>query len=180
MTDIQRLQQNSFAIRGRFLETAIQLEKRIEFIIGRHFCETNDEIDEIIMVIIAPRVSFSQKKDILDYLFDLYYNEFKTKHSSILNRLEKIIKWRNIFAHWSLDFSEKSMKAFNDNHLISFVKLKNYKADGVHYLGDVTSYSELDINTMISEMNEYVEVLDLFLKEQASPISKKKPRQRDT
>jgi hypothetical protein len=91
-------------MRSQIIYEAINLEAAVERIITFHFCPSADKQDLFVSLMFSEgQVSFSQKLAILRKLLKLCYPKLATAFKFLLDRLEKLRKLRNEFAHLRLD-----------------------------------------------------------------------------
>lgn len=121
---------NAKRMRGEVLQRATEIESMLDIYIGEHF--TNDPVlvEELLCLIIAPRVSFENKLQVFRYLVDKYNSEFKDSNKGYFNELTELIQERNVFAHYPILFSLPAMHNFDENEVLTFVKLKNVSHQG--------------------------------------------------
>src|SRR5258705_4815226 len=144
LTTEKKIYISSKEARGVIIQNAIEIERMMEYYIGKCFCRTENKITELILLMIAP-IQFSQKKELFDFLIQSHNKKFLSKHMSCLSKIGTIIKERNIFAHWSADFSKHAEQDFEQRGVISFVKLKRSKKANTRkelLLPDMQTYSE--------------------------------------
>ncbi|MBL7745660.1 MAG: hypothetical protein JNN00_19470 [Chitinophagaceae bacterium] len=140
-------------IRGIMIENAVEIERMMEYYIGKCFCRTEEKITEMIMLIIAP-MQFTQKKELFMFLITSHNKKFLNKHKSILSSAGSVIKHRNIFAHWSVDYSSIAEDDFVKKQVLHFVKLKRSDKAKIRkdlLYPDKETYSEKKINALIKE-----------------------------
>lgn len=100
--------------------------------IANYFIEKTDRVkqEEIITLVLAPRVSYYEKTKIFYFLVNKYHPEFKKKHKGFLDHLAKIAEHRNVFAHYPLHATDESIAKFKKLGAVSFYKFKDSKLKG--------------------------------------------------
>ena len=122
---LKNLQLAAIMIRGNFLHRVIELETFIDAYIAQHFASDDTKLEEIFCLMLSPRISLENKKQVFVYLVDKYNPEFKREHKKYSSILTKIIEWRNVFAHYPIDITDEAVKTFEEKKLITFIKHKN-------------------------------------------------------
>jgi hypothetical protein len=99
--------QKSIQLRGLVLDATIDIERKIDDYLSSYFC--NDEIkgNELKeMLWFTERIALGGKKDIFFILIKRNKKDFLVKYPDFIDKLDKLIPHRNIFAHRSIDYSE--------------------------------------------------------------------------
>ena len=99
----------------------------LEIYIAERFANESKKIRELIIVVLAPRLSLTQKKEVFEYLLQRHHPKYKRKHKREISYLQDLITQRNIFAHWPAEFTSKSLYRFNKFGSITLIRLKNTK-----------------------------------------------------
>jgi hypothetical protein len=161
MSDQEIISQCAFDIRGRILQLAIEFEKIMEIYIAEHFTNDLSKIQELIVLILAPRMTLSQKREVFYYLVETHNKEFFDKNSVVMGKLNDLVVERNIFAHWPVDFGPEAINIYNKYAAVTFVKFKNMK-DSVtkeSLIGEIRRFTQKDINDKIKLFHDCNAVL---------------------
>ncbi|MDQ3843634.1 MAG: hypothetical protein M3342_06415, partial [Bacteroidota bacterium] len=135
--------------RGRIIHHAIEVEYLISMYIAQHFTKDEVKAEELIAMILLPRMTFENKLQIFEQLILKYNHEFKTAFPSFRNDINEIIEERNIFAHYPTDFSKEAIEEFEKEGIITLVKLKSSKSYG---LGEARKMKDSYVNNLTQLM----------------------------
>lgn len=145
----------AYNIRGRILQRSIEIESLFDLYIAESITSDENKISELICLILAPRVSFEDKRQIFVYLVDMYNPELRKNYPDFAKDLQTICKERNVYAHYPIAFSNDATKCYEDKKVVTFVKLKNSK----NQLVDKHEKSESDINDLLRLMGKYIDAI---------------------
>ena len=149
----------AYDIRGRILQKAVEIESIINIYIAEHFTKDEAKNEELICLILSPRVTFENKIQIFKYLIDKYNPEFKNANKQYSKDLTDLCEERNIFAHYPVEFSQQSLKNYTDHSVVTFVKLKNVSHEGNASLVNRRELSEAAVNAILDKMTKYIVIL---------------------
>ncbi|HEV8284383.1 MAG TPA: hypothetical protein VGQ09_08735 [Chitinophagaceae bacterium] len=149
----------AYDIRGRILQRAVEIESTLDIYISEHFTTDSVKNEELVCLVLSPRVTFENKIQIFRYLVDKYNPEFKNEYKQYFKDLVQLCEERNIFAHYPVDFSEQSIINFRDHKVVTFVKLKNVTQEGDIKLVNVRAMPEDAVNTILGQMIKYIQAL---------------------
>ena len=146
-----------FELRGKVLQTCIDLEMTMDTYIAEHFCDTATKVYEMATIVLAPRISWREKLAIFEVLIEKYNKSFKEKYPSFLNDIVNAIEHRNVFAHLPADITANGYKLFKEQGIVPFLKFKNYKVSVTKEIAYVRSpsYSNDEINSILSGIHTY-------------------------
>jgi len=114
-------------VRGRFIESCIQLETMMDAYIAQYFCDTNEKVSELVYIVLAPRVSWREKLEIFKVLITRYNKKFVDDYGDFYTDILHIIEHRNVFAHFPADITPDGFKLFKEKGILPFFKFKNQK-----------------------------------------------------
>jgi len=117
--------QKSFSLVGQFLADHIIIEKRMQWYIAGHFCDTLEKRSEFLEYVICQHIPFDKTKEIFLNVVKNHYKEFYEENKKSLKLIDDMNKERNILSHYMIDLSEESVERYNINGSITFRKLKN-------------------------------------------------------
>ena len=149
----------AYDIRGRILQKAVEIESIINIYIAEHFTKDKSKNEELICLILSPRVTFENKIQIFKYLVDQYNPEFKDANKQYSKDLIELCEERNVFAHYPVEFSQQSLKDYVDRNIVTFVKLKNVSREGNASLVNRRHMSEDAVNGILDRMSKYIVTL---------------------
>ena len=149
----------AYDIRGRILQRAVEIESIINIYIAEHFTKDKPKNEELICLILSPRVTFENKIQIFKYLVDKYNPEFKESNKQYSKDLTVLCEERNVFAHYPVEFSQKALKNYVDHNVVTFVKLKNVNQSGNASLVNERHMSEESVNAILDKMGKYIILL---------------------
>src|SRR3954451_17302344 len=101
--DIRFIYELAKNIRAPFIEQAISIERVIDDIIARHFCSDLELQQQFFSIILADRMSFSEKIDILETILRVSYYALFQRHRELKQKLTQIRQFRNRLVHSLLD-----------------------------------------------------------------------------
>lgn len=127
--DLAILKSESAKFRGQVLETTVILEWIMDSYIAFYFVDKKNEskVEEIITLILAPRVTYNAKCEIFAHIVDIKHPQFKVANPKYVKDLQNIAEHRNVFAHYPMQISEESIEKFKADGTIGYVKFKNVK-----------------------------------------------------
>jgi hypothetical protein len=119
---LKRLYTLSFDIRGKFLDQTIWIEVLISDILSRFF--SHEEPRQILFFsLVAPKLEFRAKINILSTLLELHYPELLEGYPKLIDDINNIRKFRNKIAHAHLDTTDEFLKKeYTDRIRLIFFK----------------------------------------------------------
>jgi len=122
---------SAMSVRGSVLNAVTGLEMSIDLYITHYF--TNDDIksEELMNLIIAPRMSFENKVQVLMVLIERYDSSIIEENKSMNRDLINIIEERNIIAHYPLDITPPGLKTYYESGNLTFFKFKNVRTNSI-------------------------------------------------
>lgn len=158
---IADLQKAAISCRGHVLQRCVELEMLIDIYIGKHFTKDNTLLEELVTLIIAPRVTFDNKLQVLKVLIDKYDSDFKSKKPRFSKELKEIIENRNIFAHYPVDLSNSSLLLYKESRSITLLKFKNMKDEETNTvkLLNRIKYTDKQITALVDSIYDYIDIL---------------------
>lgn len=153
-------------IRGKVVNSCIDLEMVMDGYIAQHFCETEDRIVEFASIVLAPRVQWREKLAIFSVLIEKYNASFKVEYADFDKDIANIIEHRNVFAHLPADTREIGYKLFKEQGLITFLKFKNSKMPNTKQIvyTRIPSYKNDEINAILKGIHTYTIAIHKMLK----------------
>lgn len=93
--------------RGTIIQKAIDVELRMDIIIGRFLSSNNQDktLDTIGIFDMAESIGFHAKNMGIHYIIKKHYPEFKKEHPNLLSNIDYLIDTRNKVAHKRPDLS---------------------------------------------------------------------------
>lgn len=111
-------------IRGFIITDTIQLERTIDDILARYFCDTRKRQNDLKeMFLSTEKMSFEMKRQVLKVILERVMPDFEKSFETLNKYLIAVMEQRNIFAHYELDVSKVAMKKYPKE--IGLVKYKN-------------------------------------------------------
>jgi hypothetical protein len=106
--------------RGTIIQSAIDVELRMDIIIGRFLSNNNQErtIDAIGIFDNAESIGFHAKNLAIQYILKKYFMNYLKENKTLLNDINDLIKIRNYIAHKRPDMNK------NDYSILSWSKSK--------------------------------------------------------
>jgi hypothetical protein len=158
METLDLLESTAMLFRGSVIQRACELELVIDLYIAQYFTKDNQKIINYLQLI-SPRLTFDSKREIFNFLIKKYNPEFEEQFKYHAD-LDKIIKQRNIFAHYVIDKSEFSIKAFEEKREVNFIKLKH----GISEQGiEGHNYDAKKVDEIINGINIYVDAINKLI-----------------
>ena len=153
-------------LRGKVLQSCIDLEMTMDTYIAEHFCETNSKVYEMATLVLAPRIAWREKLAIFWVLIEKYNEAFKNEYPDFSKDVVNAIEHRNIFAHFPADITANGYKLFKENGIVQFLKFKNYKIASTNQIEYVRfpGYTNDEINGILSGINIYTNAVRLLLR----------------
>jgi hypothetical protein len=111
-------------VRGFFINETIFIERIIDDIFSRFFCDTYKKghvLKE--MFLSTERITFEMKRQGLKHLLNKLVPSPADNDELLFPYLTAIMEYRNVFAHYELDLSDKALKKYPKE--LGFVKYKN-------------------------------------------------------
>lgn len=123
---VVKIQTSGYNYRGQIISDLIYLERLIDEIISRHFCNDIEKRKEFFELIIAnERMSFNSKIQVFEYLFRKHQKSFISNFPSVFSDIKNLNEERNIVAHYLLDTSDDGQEKMIKENKIGFVKFRN-------------------------------------------------------
>ncbi len=144
-----------YRTRGEILDSLAFLELSMDLYIADHFSGSSAKLEEMISLIITPRVTFDGKRAILKTLIEDHDEPFKNQYPKFNNELQEIIEKRNYFAHYPTIFNEDKISSFTQQKFIDLGKFKENKVNGQRVLYTVISFTELEIQAYLLQILKY-------------------------
>ncbi|MGG9962398.1 hypothetical protein [Ferruginibacter sp. SUN106] len=119
--------QSTVIVRGNILNAVTSLEMVIDLYITSYFTDDVDKSEELMNLIIAPRMSFENKVQVLMVLIEKYRPEILASNKTMTSDLIAIIQERNILAHYPLDTTPWGLQTYYETHDLTFFKFKNVR-----------------------------------------------------
>ena len=148
----------AISVRGTFMEAVTHFEFQIEMFIGIHFSDSITKCEEMLALIVSPRLGFTEKFQVFEFLIDRYHPKNKASKGSqkiYAIDIKEIIRYRNIFAHLPTSTTDKSLLRYKKDFTLEFVKLKNSTLNGVSKLTDAVLIDKDKINKVIANIYTY-------------------------
>jgi hypothetical protein len=144
----------------------------MEIYIAERLSDKEEKVHELINLVIAPRLTFSQKKEVFDFLLEKYHNDFKKEHQAVLSTMTGLIAQRNIFAHWPAEFSQYAVDVYDSRTSITLIRLKNWRDDNSKelHLGERVEYNQSKTNEWIMRFLDLNAVLKKLIMDTAPPL----------
>ena len=114
-------------VRGNVLNAATALEMSIDLYITTYFTEDLIKSEELMNLIISPRMSFENKVQVLLILLEKHEPQVLEQSKYMSNDLRTIIEERNILAHYPLDSTPSALKNYYETNNLTFFKFKNVR-----------------------------------------------------
>lgn len=162
-----------YFVRGKILESAVNLEGSLDLIISKYFCRFTDLYHEFIPVVLhSKEFTFSLKKEVFLYILHKNFNEtflikeylndfIVNKDQKIDNLLSKSISIRNEAAH---NFSQNGENEKGEDIIVFFIGTHKSGQTDVKYkshftITEIEHYLKMNqaLNKMIIYMEEELE-----------------------
>jgi len=155
-----------YELRGKLLQTCIDLEMVMDSYIAEHFCESNAKVYELATLILAPRIPWREKLAIFWVLIEKYNQEFKDEYPEFSNDIINVIEHRNVVAHLPADLTPNGFKLFNEQGIVAFLKFKNSKMPVTKEIVYVRSpsYINEEINGILIGVHTYTSAIHKMLR----------------
>jgi len=161
--DIQtQIIESAQALRGKVIQKMIEMDIRIDIIIGNYFTANEEKHRELTLVVFGS-INTSAKIPILEYVLSRDETNEKASMSQLLNNMRKVIEERNVLAHWPVNITEEGQNAFTHHVQLMFVKMKTGKVAGVPELGLQKTFSEDKATLLINCIDSINGVLDQII-----------------
>jgi hypothetical protein len=124
--------ESAATVRGSVLNNATALEMSIDLYITNYFTNDTDKAEELMNLIISPRMTFENKVQVLMVLIERHNPEILEENKSLRADLKKVIEERNVLAHYPLDRTHSALQTYyQEPHSLTFFKFKNVsESDG--------------------------------------------------
>ena len=123
--------QSAVIVRGNVLNAVTALEMSIDLYITNYFTNDVDKSEELMNLIISPRMSFENKLQVLMVLIEKHNPKILEENKSMNTDLKGIIEERNILAHYPLDTTIWGLQRYYETSALTFFKFKNVRANDV-------------------------------------------------
>lgn len=120
-----KILETAYIVRGIVLQRAIEIETLIEGYITDHFSNDIQKKEELVTLILAPRVSFENKAQVFIFLLGEYKKDFAEKIKVFKENIIKIGEIRNHAAHFPVEFSDYAISVYQKQESIILIKFKN-------------------------------------------------------
>lgn len=155
--------------RGQIIHICTELETIIDIYIAKHFLprqEDDNKVQELVCLILAPRVTWENKRQVFTCLVDVYNPDFRKKNSQYPTDFDLMIQTRNNFAHYPFDNSKDANEKYIKDGTISFMKFKNVRDNKTKKieLFNKVSYSVTEIHSIINCIYDYSDRIKLLCK----------------
>lgn len=157
---IKDLQAGTISCRGHVMQRCVELEMLIDIYIGKYFTNERKKLEELVTLIIAPRMTFDSKIQVLKVLIDDNESGFKTKYPNFNKHLKEIIENRNIFAHYPVDLSNYALSHYKKDKTITLLKFKNVKDQitNKNKLINRVQFTNKEITVLIDKIYDYINI----------------------
>ena len=155
-----------YEIRGKVLQSCIDLEMVMDTYISEHFCETPSKVFELISLLLSPRVAWREKLIVFTIFIEKYNTDFLSEYPEFSKDITNIIEHRNVFAHLPADITSNGYKLFTEKGIASFLKFKNAKlpkTNEIVYMRS-PSYTNEEINSILKGINTYTGAIQKMLR----------------
>lgn len=150
------LQYSSYLYRGKIVGDLIYLERLIDEVLSRHFCDNKEKRKELFELILGTeRIGLGNKILVFQFVFKKHKKAFIRKHPGIFRELIKINQERNIVAHYLLNTSESAVEKFVNKNEFEFVKFRNSTENLSRSQKDCDEYQIL-LSKNIKIMKDYL------------------------
>ncbi len=150
--------------RGEFLNYMTVLEKIMDMLICSYFTKDEQKIEDLMLAVFGGlRITFENKRGILDYLYKNKRLDFvKGNDQSILSDLQKLFSIRTIVAHYVFDSSVEAQKL--EYGTIKFLSYNNKE--------DFKTFSITDRKEIMKMIKRIIYSLVIELEKSAPPSDK--------
>ena len=155
-----------YELRGKLLQTCIDLEMVMDSYIAEHFCESDAKVYELATIVLAPRIPWREKLAIFWVLIEKYNQAFKDEYPEFSNDIINTIEHRNVFAHLPADLTANGFKLFKEQGIVPFLKFKNSKMPITKEIVYVRSpsYTNQEINSILAGIHIYTSAIHKMLR----------------
>jgi hypothetical protein len=130
----------------------------IDEFLSSYFCNDPQKQSDLMQLVISEFLTFDIKRQAFDFIIDKNFTEFRTKNPDFSNKINNLMKQRNILAHWMTDTSEDGIKIFEKGEL-RFVRFKSKSKNSSNF----KLYSQDEVNVWIKTSNDIANILLDFL-----------------
>ena len=155
-----------FEMRGKVIQTCIDLETVMDGYIAEHFSEMEEKIIELASIVLAPRVTWGEKLAIFTVLIEKYNHAFMEKYPEFDKDIKKIIEHRTVFAHYPADVTPQGFILFKEKGKVAFFKFKNAKMPVTKEIvySSQPSYTNEEINGILRGIHIYTQAIHKMIK----------------
>jgi hypothetical protein len=155
-----------YELRGKVLQTCIELETVMDGYIAEYFCESEDKIIELASIVLAPRIPWGEKLAIFSVLIEKYNRPFMDEYSDFNKDIQNIIEHRNVFAHFPANTTPSGVELFKKVGVVAFLKFKNSKMPVTKEIvyARQPSYTNDEINLILKGIHTYTMAIHKMLK----------------
>jgi len=151
----------SASTRGTFLNVVTDFEFQMEMFICQRFCNDLSRFQEMQSLILSPRVTFSNKFQIFEFLIDKYYpanKPTKGQKKIYAHNIKEIIEYRNILAHYPLSTTDQALLNYKKDFTLEYIKFKNVSDDTKKStLTNFVRIKPAEINQVINNTYDYID-----------------------
>jgi hypothetical protein len=160
-------EQASCSARGHILQRSIDLESNIDFYIAQYFCQKIEKVEEIVTLILSPRMTFENKAQVFRILVNKYNPSFQEAYPKYFNDFLKIMEKRNEFAHFPINVTPESLENFKLNRSIEFIKFKNVSEKNTNAirLTNIVQYTSIWMDEFVDLIYNYIDATAKLLRD---------------
>ena len=153
--------QSAAIVRGNILNAVTDLEMSIDLYITNYFANDAYKGEELMNLIISPRMTFEQKVQALMVLIERHDKKILDENPSMNKHLlDIIIGERNILAHFPLDATPQGIRRYYETSDLTFFKFKNVRE------GDGNNKKEIKLNNRVvydvSKAKKIITLINLY------------------
>lgn len=138
-----------YSLRGNFLASTIEIERKIDDYLSTYFCDTLIKKNELCeLLLFNERVTLESKKDIFQGLLKFHNKDFLKSNPNFLDDLNNFSKHRNIFAHLELEEDGSQTSITFKRYKAGKMALIVYDIDLINAIG----VQAIRINNLIDEL----------------------------
>ncbi len=113
--------------RGEIIARVVYLERIMDAIIANYFCDNDNKIDEIRMLILSTeRITYENKRQVLKWIYEKHQSDIFKSHPKIFKDMQEIGEFRNVLAHNHLDIDVFLKNELDGKTIIHKYKNKKY------------------------------------------------------
>lgn len=138
---------NLVELRGRIIEKCTVLEFYMDLYISQYFANDERKQDEMHNVILACRMTWDSKRQVLDYILSNHRKSVIHNNPALLKDIQKIIEHRNIFAHYPI--AQQGDGKGNSTRV--FLKMKN--------TWETIPFTEAEVGELLTKLKRCIDLL---------------------